>query len=160
MAHRRRIYPMPVEGILDHPDAMALPSAGYGMLLRLVYHFWQTMCRPLPVSDDQLYSIARAHRPTWRRWKPTIMRVFEDIRPELEAYFTLREARRTTLRFAGQKGGQTSVAKLRAKALHAPDLLLPYASGFVPKREAKRLDRPPSPENRPPRKLMVDRPRF
>jgi hypothetical protein len=34
----------------------------------------------------------RAHLPTWRRWKADILRVFEDIRPELERYYQWRES--------------------------------------------------------------------
>jgi len=165
MPHRRRIYPIPFEGLIDNPDFIAMPAAGAGILFRLCLHFWLSECRPLPKSDNELQAITRAHRPTWSTWRHTVLKIFEAIRPELEAYFLLREARLTTLRFAGQRGGQTSVAKLRAKAsqasLHAHDSLPAYASGFISKHEPTQPDRPrPSPARRPAGKLMTDRPIF
>jgi hypothetical protein len=42
---RRKLYPIPIEGLIDHPQAMALPAAAYGMLCRLSHHFWATECR-------------------------------------------------------------------------------------------------------------------
>jgi len=93
MAHRRRIPPMPIEALNDHPEAMTLPAAAFGMLMRLTLHFWSTDCRPLPLADHDLRSISRGHAPTWRRWKASILRVFEAIRPELESAWRARENR-------------------------------------------------------------------
>ncbi|MDE2570885.1 MAG: hypothetical protein KGM93_18445 [Sphingomonadales bacterium] len=106
---------MPIEALVDHPEAMTLPTAGFGILLRLVLHFWATECRPLPVADHELRSIARAHAPTWRRWKPVVLRVFEACRPELDAYYDLRETKRTTLSRLGYK----TAGRRRLKALEA-----------------------------------------
>jgi hypothetical protein len=101
---RRKLYPMPIEGLIDHPVARDLPAAAFGMLSRLCLHFWAAECRPLPKSEDELFAIARAHRPTWRRWKAQILKAFEDIRPELERYFQLRESKGTTLRLLSDRG--------------------------------------------------------
>jgi hypothetical protein len=88
----------------------------------------------------------------------TVLKVLEDIRPQLEAYYALRESRRAALSI----GAHMTNAKRRAKALQSSlrthDSLPAYASGFIPKREPARPQRPPSPEKRPQRKLMVDRP--
>ena len=54
---RRKLFPIPVEGILYHPDFVAMPATGAGIPFRLVLHFWQTECRPLPVADHKLRSI-------------------------------------------------------------------------------------------------------
>jgi hypothetical protein len=161
MSRRRRIYPMPVEGLVDNPDFIAMPAAGVGILFRLCLHFWLSECRPLPKSDDELQAISRAHRPTWRTWRHTVLKIFEAIRPDLEAYYALRESRRASLSI----GAHMTNAKRRAKALQsslrAHDSLPAYASGFVPKRDPTQPDRPrPSPAGRPTGKLMVDRPRF
>src|SRR5271166_3709856 len=101
---RRQLYPMPIEGLYDHPEALALPAAGFGMLMRLCLHFWATDCFPLPKSQDELRSIARVHRPTWRQWKAQILRVFEDIRPELEGYYQWRQSRGSTIRMVAARG--------------------------------------------------------
>jgi hypothetical protein len=61
---RHRLFPMPVPCLIDHPEAMALPAAAFGMLSRLCLHFWATECRPLPESQDELRSIVRAHLRT------------------------------------------------------------------------------------------------
>jgi hypothetical protein len=126
--------------------------------MRLSLHFWLTRCQPLPVADHELRGIGRAHLPTWRRWKPIVLKVLEDIRPQLEAYYALRESRSAALSI----GAHMTNAKRRAKALQssprAHDSLPAYASGFTPKREPMRLPRPPSPENHPQHILMVDKP--
>jgi hypothetical protein len=54
---RRKLFPIPVESILYHPDFVAMPATGAGILFRLVLHFWQIECRPLPVADHKLPSI-------------------------------------------------------------------------------------------------------
>jgi hypothetical protein len=158
MARRRQIYPMPVEGLIYNPDFIAMPAAGRGILFSLVLHFWQTECRALPTADHELRNIGRAHAPTWRHWKAQVLKVFGDIRPTLEAYYSARENKAANL----SRLGQRTVSLRKAAALRNVNALsdnIPvYASGFVPKREPVRPPRPPSPENRPPRKLMVDRP--
>ena len=114
---RRKLYPMPIEGLIDGPLAMALPAAAYGMLCRLSHHFWATECRPLPRSEDELRSIARAHRPTWRRWQADILKVFEEMRPELERYYQWRESRGSTIRMVGERGRAAREAKRRLEAI-------------------------------------------
>jgi hypothetical protein len=150
---RRRLYPMPVEGFLDHPDFVAMPAAARGILFTLSLHFWQTECRPLPKSDIDKRHIGRAHGPTWSHWRVQILRVFEAVRPALEAYYGLRESHGTTIRFAGQRGGQTSAAKLRHKTLAAKaeaEMALSRVNA-TPQRLPNRPDRPLLPDERPPR---------
>lgn len=84
---------MPIEGLVDHPEAMTLPAAAFGMLARLTIHFWVTECRSLPMADHELRSISRGHAPTWRHWKAIILGIFESIRPKMEAAWQARENR-------------------------------------------------------------------
>jgi hypothetical protein len=112
-----KLYPMPVDGLIDHPLAMTFPAAGFGILSRLCLHFWQTECRPLPKSQDELRSIARAHLPTWRRWRDDILKVFEDIRPELERYYQWRESKASTIKMVGARGRAVREANRRLQAL-------------------------------------------
>jgi hypothetical protein len=124
---KRRLYPFPVESLIDHPDAIALPAAGFEILMRLSSHFCLTRCQPLPVADHELQGMARAHPPTWRRWKPIVLKILADIRPQLEAYYALRDSRRTALSIAAH----ITNAKRRAKALQnrsANSQVLPLAS--------------------------------
>lgn len=109
---RRRLYPMPVECLIDHPHAVTLPSAAYGMLVRLCHHFWTSDCRPLPVGESERRHIARAHAPTWRTWESHITTILDDVLPELEAYFNWRENNRAHLVRIGATGN--GVVKLRA----------------------------------------------
>jgi len=110
-----RLYPFPVESLIDHPDAIALPAAGFGILMRLFLHFWLTRCQPLPGADHELRGIGRVHLPTWCRWKAIVLKILEDIRPQLEAYYALRESRRAALSI----GAHTTNAKRGAKALQS-----------------------------------------
>ena len=134
---RRRLYPLPVEGIIDHPDVLALPAAGLGILMRLVLHFWQTECRLLPVADHELRSIGRAHAPTWRHWKPVVLSVFDAIKPELEAYLALRQTKGTTIQMLGKRGA----SKAKLQALRAATALVPTfeTAGLIvsPQRESR-----------------------
>src|ERR1700676_2851973 len=94
---RRKLFPLPVWSLIDDPEFLTLTSAAVGMLTRIVLHYWQTECRPLPSADGELYSIARAHRPTWRRQREAVMRIFGAIEPDLKAYHALRESKGTAL---------------------------------------------------------------
>jgi uncharacterized protein YdaU (DUF1376 family) len=116
---RPKIYPLPVEGLIDNPGFMMLPAAARGILFTLVLHFWQSECRPLPDSDVEKRHIARAHRPTWNKWGAVILSVFDAVRPELEKYYRLRKNHETTLSLAAKRGGQSSAAKRRQKSLAA-----------------------------------------
>lgn len=99
-------------------------------------HYWATRCAPFPMDDDTLFSISRAHRPTWRKWKPIIVQVFLDIKPELEHYMNLRDNKRTTLRFVRDK--QTAQRRLESRENNSP-----FSQGvsiasptFIPRKEA------------------------
>ena len=117
MAHRRRIPPMPIEALNDHPEAMTLPAAAFGMLMRLTLHFWSTDCRPLPIADHELRGICRAHAPTWRHWKASILRIFEAIRPEWEAARRARENRvENLIRLSQRSASMRRVNALQLKA--------------------------------------------
>jgi hypothetical protein len=136
---RRKLYPMPIEGLIDHPLAMTLPAAAYGMLSRLCIHFWAAECRPLPKSQDELRSVARAHLPTWRCWNADIVKVFEDIRPDLERYYQWRESKGSTIRRIGARGRAVREANRRLQALpkNQPEMM----TGRV---DPKRHQRDPS----------------
>jgi hypothetical protein len=148
---RRKLYPMPIEGIVDHPEFLTMPVAGRGILITLLLHFWASGCLPLPKGDLDKRYLARAHPPTWRRWSPSVLRVFEAVRPALEAYFRLRESHGTTLREIGRLGGQSSAAKLRSKTVaDKARAQSELAAQFrAPQRERLLPERPPpSPQAR------------
>ena len=92
---------MPVEGLFVH---RTLPTAAFNSLSRLCLYFWASECRPLPTTQDELRGIARVHQLTWQRHRARILKAFEDIRPELERYFQLRESKGTTLRLLSDRG--------------------------------------------------------
>jgi hypothetical protein len=113
---RRKIPPMPIEGLIDHPKAIALPAAGKGMLFQLVAHFWLTECQPLPATDGALFAIARAHRPTWSEHRVAIKAVLADVLPQLAKAFNLYQHRRSVLLAVGTKGHSAARLKALAKA--------------------------------------------
>lgn len=149
---------MPIEGIVDHPEAMTLPSAAYGMLVRLCHHFWESECRPLPIAEFELRHLARAHAPTWRTWKEPVLRIFESVRPELVAYHRLRVTKGTTITRIGMAGASKVKAKALRDSRFPADSLPAYASGIVPKREPVRTERPPAADKRPARPTLQDTP--
>jgi hypothetical protein len=117
---RNRLYPCPLDPILDHPDFVALPAAGAGMVLRLCGHAWQTAMRPLPDADHELRAISRAHLATWSAHKAEVLRVYEAWRPAAEAYYRQREGAARGLKIAARNGGAANAARLRRRALEWP----------------------------------------
>ena len=153
---RRHLYPMPIAVIADHPEALTLPAAGFGMLARLCLHFWATECRPLPKSECELRSIARVHSPAWNKHKAAILRVFEDWRPSAEAYYRKREGAARGLKIAARNGGAANAARLRLRALELPPA--PPRGPIVPQtdqwRAQERALRQPSPSPKPRARLL------
>lgn len=151
---RRQQFPsMQVDILASHPAALAHTAAGFGILTRICFHFWMTECRPLPLDDGELFSIGRAHRPTWRRHKSNILNILSDVMPELERAWTSRRNRRDNLSRlaqrsasmralnAGQKDTQSSTPKSTASSTA-------IGAGFAPKRtetsRAAEKSRPPT----------------
>lgn len=156
---RRRLYPMPVEALIDDPLGITFPSAAFGMLAKLCLYFWNSECRPIPISDEHIRQIVGAHKPTWRRWNTQILEVFERVRPELESYFQSRETKASTL----SRLGQHRTSRLRAAALRENSALAQpaetYEMGFVPKRDGPKASRPPTPAKGANQVKFADRPR-
>ncbi len=139
---RRKIYPIPVEGLIDNPEALTLPAAAYGMLWKIILHFWATECRALPVADHELRCISRGHAPTWSHWKSTILGVFETIRPDLEAAQQARENRVNNLIRLSQRSTSLRVANaLRSNSgapMHGQGSVTP---SFPKRSEATRVEK-------------------
>jgi hypothetical protein len=49
-----------------------------------------------------MQAIARARKQTWRSWRQRILKIFEAIRPDLEAYDARQEFRRPVLTIGAQ----------------------------------------------------------
>ena len=156
---RRKLWPMPIAGIVDHPAAIAMQSAAYGALVRLCHHFWMTDCRPLPTNDRLLRQLARAHVPTWAHHKREVMQVFSDVRPELERAFSARRNRTDALRIVALRGGAKKTALAAQKRM--ADSISPTEArthhDFSPPKKEPATPRPAPPEARPKRPVRVDR---
>jgi|SRR5580704_2955305 uncharacterized protein YdaU (DUF1376 family) len=113
----RKLYPLPIQSVLEHPDFIALPAAGAGMLFRLLGHYWETGATSIPIADHELRAVCRAHTATWRIWKPTILKIFNAVAPELAAYKRLRDVKGTSIRVMQRSGAATTNAIRRAKAI-------------------------------------------
>jgi hypothetical protein len=157
---RRTLDPLPINGLADHPVLMTCPCAVYGIVLRLLIHYQMTRCVPLPDSDHELAHIARAHLPTWRRWKPKILEVIADLTPEIEGQYRKAEGRRKGLRNAAYSSHSTQ--RLNAmkgdgssKSVLAQRLQAEVA--LTPKLDANVSDRPPPIHKRPARARLRDR---
>lgn len=128
---------MPVEALVDHPEFIALPAAGRGILLSLLLHFWTTELRPLPKSDRELRSIGRAHVPTWKHWNQAILRVFADVAPALETYYRLRQVRGTSLSVMAQMRNSRAKVKALRESATTNQTVAAYAMGTVPKTDQR-----------------------
>jgi uncharacterized protein YdaU (DUF1376 family) len=154
MAARRDIYPIPLQEMWENRAYIALPAAARGMLLTICEHFWKTGCVPLPKDDDQLFAIARAHRPTWRAHKAMILNIFKEIQPGLEAYFRKREGNRAGLIEASARSN--SRRRLEALAEKRPSHAVVSGAVLIPKKDAIQSNRPAPPGQRE-RTRLTDR---
>ena len=118
---RRKLAPFPLHLLIDNPRALSLPAAGFGMLSRLLCHYWATDCKPLPSSNDELRCIMRAHFATFKAYRSELLSIFAELEPELERSFRTYQNRSNNVRELGQRGG--TIMRLRAlekKASRAP----------------------------------------
>jgi len=146
---RRKLYPMPVEGLFSNPSYIVLPAAGRGMLFSLCEHFWRSECQPRPRDDDQLFAIARAPRPTWRHHRANILAVFDAWAPEAARHFETRQSRRDSLRIASDcsraaRRRKAATARLDGTANLNARSTDPVAHGIwpAPRRQACRAASP------------------
>jgi uncharacterized protein YdaU (DUF1376 family) len=83
---------MPVEALIYQPKTVGLPPAAYGMLCRLIHHFWFTG-KPLPTNDTRLRALCQCHYPVWRKHGAEIREILADVIPAMERR---REIKRET----------------------------------------------------------------
>jgi len=114
----KRLPAFAIEILTSHPLALTLPSAAFGMLCRLIFHFILTECRPIPPDGDNLRGIMRAHRSTWTEHKKEIMIVFEELAPLLKKADEHYKQRRAAVTAMGEKGRVSQ--RLRALANKPP----------------------------------------
>ena len=137
---KRKFPPMPREIVTQHPRVVAMNSAAYGMLNRILDHFWATDCAPLPETDFQILMLSRAHKPTWAQNRDEIKAVLRDVTPELAASMALWRKRSSILRQLGDKGHSTQRLQ-RAQADRKVTVPMPESYGS---RSAER-NRAPAP---------------
>ena len=151
MTKPRTLWPMPVKGLMDHPDFERLPAAGRGMVISIVLYYWKCQCQPLPTKPSELFIVARAFPPTWKQHKATILRIFKDIQPELDAYHHFRSERKSLIQMVGAK----ATARARAERLSKNAPARPEIFDAAPARERERYERVATPEERGPRARVV-----
>ena len=117
----KRLPAFAFEMLTNHPLALTLPAAAFGMLCRLLFHFIMTQCKPLPKDSDDLRGIMRAHRPTWNHHKKEIMLVFNDLAPKLEHANQSYQNRLANVRELGKRGNVTTRLKAHGKKQARPN---------------------------------------
>ena len=100
----RRLPAFAIDMLTQHPLALTLPAAGFGMLCRLIFHFIATQCRPIPKMSDDLCGIMRAHRPTFNTHRADIMAIFRELEPELIEAEQAYRRRLQRVKDLGEKG--------------------------------------------------------
>jgi len=101
-----------MEWLIDNPDVLALPAAGLGILMRIVIHYWAIDCRDMPTDFTHLFTISRAHRPTFSSYWPEISRILETLLPEIKTWREVRDKRIAQMKELGAKG--SGILALRA----------------------------------------------
>jgi len=114
----RRLPAFAIDMLTQHPLALTLPAAAFGMLCRLIFHFIASECRPVPPEGENLRSIMRAHKSTWAIHRLDIMAVFRELEPELIRAQELYRQRRAAVLTAGEKG--RNIQRLAAHRKHNP----------------------------------------
>lgn len=129
---------MPIHLVHEHPGALALNSAAFGMLMRLVSHYWLTEGRPLPTTDHGLHVLARAHKPTWYEHRVAIKAILAELIPQFERARAAREARFANLSRLGDKGISSVRLNAMARKAHNASVSAPV---IAPKQ--KQVNRAP-----------------
>lgn len=121
----RRIFPLPVEGWIDDPRFLRMPSAGQGIAFNLILHFWRVECVDFTATDSEMRCIARAHTPTWTKYRADILSLFEDFKPALAAAYNERLRKRSLIQGVASKG---HAARCKAsRQTSAPEVRLPVS---------------------------------
>jgi hypothetical protein len=107
----RRIFPLPVEGWTDDPRYLRMPSAGQGIMFNLFLHFWRVECVDFTATDSEMRAIARAHTPTWARYRADVLSLFEDYKPAFAAAYAERLRKRRWLEHLSERGRSERKAK-------------------------------------------------
>ena len=100
----KRLPAFAFEMLTNHPLALTLPAAAFGMLCRLIFHYIMTECRPIPKEGDNLRGIMRCHRSTWTEHKSDILAVFQDLAPQLQKADQIYKQRIQRVKDLGEKG--------------------------------------------------------
>ena len=101
----------------------------------------------MPTKLSELFVVARANPQMWAKHRTVILRIFNDIKPELDDYFLSRKGKIQLLR----QWGAISTAKRKAARLakNAPPVLA--AEDAIPAISAVPYQRVATPEERGPR---------
>ena len=141
---KRKIEDMPVTDLYLHPEFIAMPPAGRGMLFTLLLHFWFSDCAPIPTSPGDLYGICRPNARVWATHKAVMLKVFNDVSPGMAKRMAYKKMRRDVVRGLGERG--RGIQRLRALA--AKSVAHGAREDALPTREANPKERPAAPEQR------------
>ncbi len=82
---------------MDDARFMALPSAGRGMTVSIVWHFWSTDFAPLPKGTSSLFALSQGNFPIWMTHREKIAEILVDLAPQFVAARDRRDQKRATL---------------------------------------------------------------
>jgi uncharacterized protein YdaU (DUF1376 family) len=92
-------------------EVSLLTPAAFGMLMRLLHHFWRTDGRPFPVSDTALSTIARAPRQNWALHKRQILPLLPILTPKIAEARETRRLKIANLRECGRRSAELGRAR-------------------------------------------------
>jgi hypothetical protein len=125
-----------------------MSPASRGMAVSLIIHYWRTECAPLPTQPARLFVAAHGDPAGWHRHKDTILRLFSEIKQDLDFYMQSRKLRKSIMQGVQAKGVAVSRAKRLEK--NAPSLVDYEDRAPVKAREQR--ERVATPDERGPRR--------
>lgn len=141
--NRKRLFPMPVEAIIDHPRLIMTPTPLFGAVMRLLLHYWASECEPLPEERLELQSIGRMPERMMRDHGDFIRQVVADLLPALDKYYAVRVSRATVIKELQDRSKGVRALKAMNRSDAEVEKRMGQGDLMIPRKLTKRTDRPP-----------------
>jgi hypothetical protein len=122
---RRIVYAFPLQLVYDHPVYKAMNATGQGLIWNLCCRYWLSELEPLPTQNIELYLAMNGSLDQGERYKFKVMKIFNDIKEELDNQFNYRAGNRENLlsQVLKARGRQKALRLERKKAKLVADPL-------------------------------------
>lgn len=118
---RRKIPPMPIEELIDHPRVILLPVAAFGMLTKVLMRFWAGECKRRHGSPAELFAWSEAHRATFSSHKQELQAILADLYPLYEHKWAVRLQKNEGVRLLLARASAAKARRRLEKKLASPE---------------------------------------